>query len=171
MSKKRKETDYLSGLLERLDVALGTSDTNEETDLTFSERLNIALGITKKNHNSRRKPVERFSEKSVTKVNAQKADKPAKQKTKKTTTVKAYSKDKQDKQKQSRYISPSVRVSVLHRDGYKCVFCGRSSKQAQLEVDHIVPFCEGGSNDPNNLQTLCIDCNRGKGSRHLRKNI
>lgn len=60
-----------------------------------------------------------------------------------------------------------LRISVLHRDGYKCVFCGRNPKQVQLEVDHIEPFSQGGSNDPCNLQTLCIDCNRGKGARRL----
>ncbi len=67
----------------------------------------------------------------------------------------------------SRYIPPSVRVSVLHRDGSKCVFCGRTAKQIELEIDHIIPFSKGGSNDLSNLQTLCIDCNRGKGSRIL----
>ncbi len=68
----------------------------------------------------------------------------------------------------SRNISKSVRVSVLNRDRYKCVFCGRSSKKVELEVDHIVPFSKGGSNDISNLQTLCFDCNRGKGSRYLK---
>nr|WP_248277778.1 HNH endonuclease [Brasilonema sp. UFV-L1] len=58
---------------------------------------------------------------------------------------------------------------VLHRDGYKCVFCGCTSQQVQLEVDHIVPFSKGGNNDLNNLQTLCRDCNRGKGARFLKK--
>ncbi len=67
----------------------------------------------------------------------------------------------------SRYISPSVRVSVLHRDGNKCVFCGRTAKQIELEIDHIIPFSKGGSNDLSNLPTLCIDCNRGKGYRLL----
>ncbi|MCP2731068.1 HNH endonuclease [Symplocastrum sp. BBK-W-15] len=61
----------------------------------------------------------------------------------------------------------SVRVSVLHRDGYKCVFCGRNSKEVPLEVDHIIPFVKGGSHDLSNLQTLCFDCNRGKGARRL----
>ncbi|PSO63692.1 MAG: hypothetical protein BRC51_08125 [Cyanobacteria bacterium SW_12_48_29] len=28
----------------------------------------------------------------------------------------------------------------------------------------MVPFSQGGSNNSQNLQTLCIDCNRGKGA-------
>ena len=69
--------------------------------------------------------------------------------------------------KMSRYISKSVRVSVLHRDKYKCVFCGRSSQQVELQIDHIIPFSKGGSNMIDNLQTLCIDCNLGKSDRIL----
>jgi 5-methylcytosine-specific restriction enzyme A len=56
----------------------------------------------------------------------------------------------------------------LSRDGYKCVFCGRNSQEISLEIDHIFPFSQGGSNKPDNLQTLCIDCNRGKGARKLK---
>ncbi|KAB8334760.1 HNH endonuclease [Scytonema tolypothrichoides VB-61278] len=83
--------------------------------------------------------------------------------------MKSRAKPKQDSTKRSRHIPASVRVSVLHRDGYKCVFCGRTSQQMQLEVDHIVPFSKGGSNDLSNLQTLCTDCNRGKGARFFKK--
>jgi len=31
-----------------------------------------------------------------------------------------------------------------------------------LEVDHIVPRCEGGTDAPENLTTSCVPCNRGK---------
>jgi hypothetical protein len=103
----------------------------------------------------------------INQANSQKADKPPKPKGKKPTALISQSKPNQNKEKRSRHIPASVRVSVLHRDGYKCVFCGRSAKQVQLEVDHIVPFSKGGSNDSRNLQTLCIDCNRGKGARRL----
>jgi 5-methylcytosine-specific restriction enzyme A len=71
-------------------------------------------------------------------------------------------------EKPTRYIRSSVRVNVLSRDSYKCVFCGRNSKEVTLEIDHIIPFSRGGSNESDNLQTLCFDCNRGKGARRLR---
>jgi len=29
---------------------------------------------------------------------------------------------------------------------------------AGLEIDHIIPVCLGGTNDENNLQTLCREC-------------
>jgi 5-methylcytosine-specific restriction enzyme A len=70
-------------------------------------------------------------------------------------------------QKRSRSISLSVRVDVLTRDGYKCVFCGRNSQQVDLEIDHIIPYSKGGNNFIDNLQTLCFDCNRGKSARIL----
>nr|WP_211173190.1 HNH endonuclease [Brasilonema bromeliae] len=102
-------------------------------------------------------------------ANSEKADKSKKPKVKKSAAIKSRVQPKQDSSKRSRHIPASVRVSVLHKDSYKCVFCGRSSQQVQLEVDHIVPFSQGGSNNLNNLQTLCTDCNRGKGARLLKK--
>lgn len=74
-------------------------------------------------------------------------------------------KRQQNTQKRTRYISSSVRVDVLKRDNYRCVFCGRTSKSVELQIDHIVPFSKGGSNKIDNLQTLCIDCNLGKSDR------
>ena len=76
-------------------------------------------------------------------------------------------KQKTEKKKRSRYISASTRVDVLRRDNYRCVFCGVSARKAELEVDHILPFSRGGSNKISNLQTLCKDCNRGKGNRFV----
>lgn len=104
----------------------------------------------------------------INQVNSQKADKIVKPKAKKSAVTKSLSKPKLDKEKRSRHIPASVRVSVLHRDNYKCVFCGRSSREVKLEVDHKEPFSKGGGNNLNNLQTLCFDCNRGKGARRLR---
>lgn len=67
----------------------------------------------------------------------------------------------------TRYISEKNRLRVLKRDHYKCQKCGRSPathRSLYLHIDHIVPFSNGGSNDENNLQTLCNKCNLGKGN-------
>jgi hypothetical protein len=61
-----------------------------------------------------------------------------------------------------------VRFDVLKRDGYKCIICGNSAKDgSKLEVDHIIPRSLGGGNEPNNLQTLCFKCNRGRSNKKL----
>ena len=53
------------------------------------------------------------------------------------------------------------RYLVIKRDLYTCSLCNRTG--VALEVDHIIPVCRGGSDRLENLQTLCQDCNRGKG--------
>lgn len=62
-------------------------------------------------------------------------------------------------------ISKKTRFDVFKRDGFKCVYCGATpSESVLLEVDHIHPVAEGGTNDQDNLVTACCDCNRGKGA-------
>jgi hypothetical protein len=48
------------------------------------------------------------------------------------------------------------RELILERDEYKCQNCGQS--YSNLEVHHIVPLENGGSNSIGNLTTLCQDC-------------
>ncbi len=59
-------------------------------------------------------------------------------------------------------ISKKIRFEVFKRDGFKCVYCGKTPPEALLEVDHINPKSKGGKDDINNLATSCFDCNRGK---------
>lgn len=56
------------------------------------------------------------------------------------------------------YWWPAVREGVLTRDGYKCTMCGCTDKQ--LHVHHICPRHTGGSDNPLNLRTLCVDCHK-----------
>ncbi|WP_083901707.1 HNH endonuclease [Pseudanabaena sp. PCC 6802] len=67
-------------------------------------------------------------------------------------------------QKTTRSISLTTRYLILKRDNRQCVICGRQPPAVKLEIDHIIPYSKGGSNHPSNLQTLCFDCNRGKGA-------
>lgn len=57
-------------------------------------------------------------------------------------------------------ISVRKRFFVLKRDLYRCRLCKATG--VRLEVDHIVPVARGGTDSLDNLQTLCIACNRGK---------
>lgn len=81
--------------------------------------------------------------------------------------------NKKDKTKvvkrRTRTITPRLRLQVFSKDGYTCVKCGRSPAISlrgaiKLHVDHIIPFSKGGI---DNLQTLCQDCNLGKGNTDL----
>jgi len=64
-------------------------------------------------------------------------------------------------------ISVRLRFEVFKRDSFTCRYCGRQSPEVILELDHIIPSCEGGSDDLMNLATSCWDCNRGKSGRPL----
>ena len=64
-------------------------------------------------------------------------------------------------------ISKKMRFEVFKRDKFTCQYCGRTAPDVILEVDHIKPVAEGGTNDLINLVTSCMDCNRGKGKREL----
>ena len=67
-------------------------------------------------------------------------------------------------------ISFKVKKAIFERDRYRCVCCGATNKDKQLEVDHIIPVSREGTNDFDNLATLCISCNRGKSDELIRIN-
>lgn len=59
-------------------------------------------------------------------------------------------------------VTPRTRFEVFKRDDFTCRYCGRKSPEVVLEADHIVPLCDGGTDDHINLTTSCWECNRGK---------
>ncbi len=61
-------------------------------------------------------------------------------------------------------VPESIRYQVLKRDR-RCQLCGGGPEASPLQVDHIVPRSQGGSNDISNLQVLCALCNRGKSNK------
>lgn len=64
-------------------------------------------------------------------------------------------------------IGKKLRFDVFKRDRFVCVYCGAHPPDVLLEVDHIHPVAEGGTNDFDNLVTACEACNRGKGAEPL----
>jgi len=65
----------------------------------------------------------------------------------------------------TRTINWRLRFTILQRDCFRCVACGRSPATdpgVELHVDHITPWTKGGETLLENLQTLCSVCNIGK---------
>lgn len=67
-------------------------------------------------------------------------------------------------------ISKKIRFEVFKRDKFTCQYCGRKAPDVVLNVDHITPVAEGGTNDMLNLITACFSCNNGKRATPLDKN-
>lgn len=64
----------------------------------------------------------------------------------------------------SRHISNEVRAQVRIKYNHQCAICHRTEKETGTlhHIDHIHPFSKGGTNNINNLQLLCQDCNLKK---------
>lgn len=64
------------------------------------------------------------------------------------------------------------RLEILERDGWRCRYCGsdfsglaRPERLALLSVDHVLPVCRGGSDEPENMVAACLRCNGMKAER------
>lgn len=64
-------------------------------------------------------------------------------------------------------LSARIRFEVLKRDKFTCQYCGKKAPDVVLAVDHIKPVASGGTNDPLNLATSCVECNGGKSDKPL----
>lgn len=64
-----------------------------------------------------------------------------------------------------RHLDPALRAAVLQRDGYSCVISGIGVKSglptevalSVLNVHHLVPVADGGTNEMSNLVTVSLD--------------
>lgn len=68
------------------------------------------------------------------------------------------------------WMHARLREHVWRRDGYRCQACGAlASSTGDIDgtsnvlcVDHVISRRNGGSNHPDNLQSLCRACNATK---------
>jgi hypothetical protein len=58
----------------------------------------------------------------------------------------------------------TLRDRIFRRDGYRCVYCGKTFPAEALSLDHVQPRWRGGDNSPGNLVTACRMDNTRKGS-------
>ena len=61
-------------------------------------------------------------------------------------------------QKGIHYGFANTKAYVLNRDKYTCQYCKGKSKDSRLEVHHIIFRSHGGSDEEENLITLCKTC-------------
>jgi len=52
----------------------------------------------------------------------------------------------------------NTKAYILSRDTYTCQYCKNKRKDSRLHVHHIQPKSQGGTDQPNNLITLCESC-------------
>lgn len=79
-----------------------------------------------------------------------------------TTTIPTnYSNSGQSIEKEKRNVSNVVKKYVASNQQWKCALCNKTLDHT-YEVDHILPLGKGGSNNPNNLQALCVSCHKTK---------
>lgn len=64
-----------------------------------------------------------------------------------------------------RSFTQAMKIEAYHRQKGICVHCKEYFTIEEMEGDHITPFKEGGKTIVDNLQMLCKDCNRRKGSK------
>lgn len=55
------------------------------------------------------------------------------------------------------------RKRILERDAGLCQIClGNGQVTLATQVDHIIPKCDGGTDDADNLQAICKPCHQAK---------
>jgi hypothetical protein len=78
----------------------------------------------------------------------------------------------ENRRRTPREPNSALRWRVANRDSFRCQHCGKSpalNTGVQLHIDHIVPWSKGGETVLENLQTLCLECNLGKGTQDQRQ--
>ena len=61
-------------------------------------------------------------------------------------------------------LTKSIKIEVFKRDNYKCQECG-AGKEKGLVPHHITPHSLGGTDEMDNLITLCSSCNSSISNR------
>lgn len=71
--------------------------------------------------------------------------------------------------KASNYVTtlPPTRHNLLHRDKYKCCYCGKSITLKDATVEHVYPQSKGGRTTWENCRMACQPCNHIKADQLL----
>lgn len=70
-----------------------------------------------------------------------------------------------DRKKKRRIIKEDVIKEWIKHNGNKCPICGESLESTHCTIEHIIPVSMGGTDEFDNLQVVCGNCNVIKGDR------
>lgn len=71
----------------------------------------------------------------------------------------------------ARGISAKLRCAILERNGFTCQVCGAGAaedsgcepgRKCRLQIDHVIPISQGGTDDEHNLRAVCVYYNKDK---------
>lgn len=68
-----------------------------------------------------------------------------------------------------RKLSAKERTHVLEKTGGHCAYCGCELSLSDMQVDHLVPLYNGGTDDMANYLPACRSCNHYKSTLGLEK--
>lgn len=74
-------------------------------------------------------------------------------------------------QQGANYGFEDTKARVLNRDEYKCQICKGKHKDSKLEVHHIIFRSQGGSDEAENLITLCHTCHSALHAGKIKVNL
>jgi 5-methylcytosine-specific restriction endonuclease McrA len=60
-------------------------------------------------------------------------------------------------------------MNVFYRDNYQCQYCAIKLPITELTFDHVVPVCQGGPTNWENVVTCCKECNSKKGPKSIKE--
>ena len=63
----------------------------------------------------------------------------------------------------------NLKFTILSRIGLPCPCCGNVMVETlnhpyMATLEHVIPLDHGGTNDPSNLDIICLSCNRARNS-------
>lgn len=59
-------------------------------------------------------------------------------------------------------MNKEKRLKVYNKFGGRCAYCGKEIEYKDMQVDHIKPKCQGGTDNIDNLFPTCRLCNHYK---------
>jgi len=64
--------------------------------------------------------------------------------------------------KETTFKTADIRVKVADALGSLCPYCGEKITHKNFSLDHILPLARGGESDLDNIEIICLTCNKQK---------